>query len=131
MESIGHVNYSVIREYYQLLPLACILQSNDVDEELANLSLGLLSILSHTITIDQNVPDALSAIDLVSSCPFWSARACVAEFISVFVFHNMATLITKNEWIDQVCYLKTLPLFIIISIRFIADTKRSIKIIRG
>lgn len=102
IESITHVNSSAIPEYYKLLPLACIHQSNDIDDELANISLGFLSILSHTITLSRHVPDALKAIKEVSLCPSWSARESIAEFISVFVFHNMATLITKDEWINQV-----------------------------
>lgn len=104
MESVSHINYSAITEYYKLLPLACIFQSNETDEELENVSLSLLAMLSHTLTLKHHIPGALEAIQNVTRCPFWSARAAIAEFISVFVFHNMATLISKPEWVAQVKY---------------------------
>lgn len=104
--SIIRINYSVVPEHYELLSLACVLQSNDVDEELQKVCTNFLAVLAHTLVLDRYIPSALEAIRKVSVCPFWSARFAITEFIPVFVFHNMATIITKSDWIVQVFGLK-------------------------
>ncbi|XP_022913061.1 proteasome activator complex subunit 4A-like [Onthophagus taurus] len=100
--SVARMNYSAVTEHYNLLPLACILQSNDTDDELKNLCCNLLAILGCTIILNKYLPAALEAAKIVSKCPFWSARSVIAEFISVLVFHNMAIFVANNEYIMEV-----------------------------
>ena len=97
--SVVRMNYSTLPEYFEVLPLCCVLQSNDTDDEVAPICSNLLAVLAYTITIDQVMPSALQAMRKVATCPFWSARAVITEFMSGFVFHNMATIISKKEWV--------------------------------
>lgn len=100
--SIACVNYSY--EHFQLVPLACILQNNDSDDELQNICTNILAALAHSMFEDgeQCLPHIFSAMRKVLSCPFWSARAVLAEFLPVLVFHNMATIISRIEWAKEV-----------------------------
>ncbi|KRT85387.1 hypothetical protein AMK59_1215, partial [Oryctes borbonicus] len=85
--SVARMNYSAVPEHYGILPLACILQNNDSDDELKTICSNFLAILGSTIILDKYVPAALSAANKVSICPSWSARSAIVEFISVLVFH--------------------------------------------
>lgn len=96
------VNFSVVPEFYRLFYLASVLQSNDIDDELANISVGLLAMLSHCLTPQEHVPILLDTLKEVSECPFWSARAVIPEFLQIFVFHNMSTVISNKDWIAQI-----------------------------
>lgn len=98
--SVLRVNYSL--EHFKLLPLACVLQSNDTDDELENLCMNLLVALSHSMIKDACISEIFHILHNVVVCPFWSARAVIAEFLPVFVFHNMATIISKKEWVEEV-----------------------------
>lgn len=69
------MNYSAVSEHYNLLPLACILQNNDTDDELKTICSNFLAILGSTIILDKYVPAALEAAQKVSECPSWSARS--------------------------------------------------------
>ncbi|KAK9752668.1 Proteasome-substrate-size regulator, mid region [Popillia japonica] len=100
--SVARMNYSAVSEHYNLLPLACILQNNDNDDELKTICSNFLAILGSTIILDKYVPAALEAAQKVSTCPSWSARSVIVEFISVLVFHNLAVFITQEEWVLQV-----------------------------
>lgn len=103
--SVVRVNYSTRPEFFKLLPLACVLQSEEVDEEIATISTNFLVALCETVTLPKYIPDLIDAIRQVSLCPFWSAREAIAEFISAFVFHNMATLNSRPEWVVQVNFI--------------------------
>lgn len=88
--------YTMKREHFILLPLACVFQSNEVDDELTGICTNLIVVFGCCVTPKIYLPDALKAITKVAKCPFWSARAVIAEFIPVFVFHNMASIIHTN-----------------------------------
>lgn len=94
--------YSAVPEFYRLLPLTCVLQGDDTDDELESVCSCLLAVLAHCLVLDQHVPTVLEVLKSVTVCPFWSARAVILEFIQVFVFHNMATIISNESWIAQI-----------------------------
>lgn len=48
------------------------------------------------------MPEIFTVVRKVISCPFWSARAVIADFMPVLVFHNMATIVSKKEWVQEV-----------------------------
>ncbi|KAK4885236.1 hypothetical protein RN001_001507 [Aquatica leii] len=100
--SVTRRNYAAVPSHYELLPLACILQNNDNDEELSTICSNFLAVIGHSLILKEYIPAALAAIEKVSVCPFWSARAAIAEFIPVFVFHNFSTVIANEEWVDKI-----------------------------
>lgn len=93
---------SAAPEHYQLLALTCVLQNNDTDDELSSVCSNLLAVLGHTVVLDTYVPSFLAALKKASECKLWSARAVVAEFIPVIVFHNFSTIITNDHWVKEV-----------------------------
>ncbi|KAK5647619.1 hypothetical protein RI129_002511 [Pyrocoelia pectoralis] len=99
--SVTRRNYAAVPSHYELLPLACVLQSNDNDEELTTICSNFLAIMGHSLILESYIPAALSAIEKVSLCPFWSARGAIAEFIPVLVFHNFSTIIANNSWVSS------------------------------
>lgn len=100
--STVRMNTATVAEYFEIVPLCCVLQSNDTDDELAPICTNLLAVLAYTITVDKYMPAALDAIKIVANCPLWSARTVITEFLSVFVFHNMATIISSKSWVLEV-----------------------------
>ncbi|XP_017776330.1 PREDICTED: proteasome activator complex subunit 4-like isoform X2 [Nicrophorus vespilloides] len=100
--TIARINYSTLPEFVSLIPIACVLQSNEVDDELSLICNSILATFSNNMTLYKNIPNIISCIKDVSVCPFWSARAVIAEFIGVFVFHNMANIIMNKKWIDDI-----------------------------
>ncbi|KAJ8924060.1 hypothetical protein NQ315_006837 [Exocentrus adspersus] len=96
------VNFSAKPEFFELLPLAALLQNNELDEELASLSTNLLVVLAQTMTIEKYIPCAIEAIKKVAKCPSWSARALIADFLPIFVFYNMATINAQKVWVLEI-----------------------------
>lgn len=96
------VNFSAKPEFFELLPLAALLQNNEIDEELANIATNLLVVLAQTMTIEKYIPCAIDAIRKVAKCPSWSARALIADFLPIFVFYNMATINARKSWVLEV-----------------------------
>ncbi|KAF5303620.1 hypothetical protein FQA39_LY09867 [Lamprigera yunnana] len=100
--SITRRNYAAVPSHYDLLPLTCVLQNNDGDEELTTICTNFLAVLAHSLILEDYISSALCAIEKVAVCPFWSARAAIAEFIPVLVFHNFSTIISGEEWIIRI-----------------------------
>lgn len=100
--SVMQVNYSPAPEFYKLMPLACILQSNDVDDELETTRTCLLAALAHSLIPNKFIPSVIDILANIAICPFWNARATLAEFIQVFVFHNMATIVNNKDWVLKI-----------------------------
>ncbi|XP_066249765.1 proteasome activator complex subunit 4B-like [Euwallacea similis] len=100
--STVRMNYSARPQFWKLLPLAAVLQNYETDEEISTLATNLLVVLAQTMTVDNYIPDALAAIESVAHCPLWSARAVIAEFLPIFVFYNLPTLLTHSEWVLKV-----------------------------
>ncbi|KAL3286253.1 hypothetical protein HHI36_000763 [Cryptolaemus montrouzieri] len=89
-------------DFYRILPLTCVLQSNDVDDEIQPMCMNLLALLAQTVVVDENMPSLLKILESSLSCPLWSARSTLAEFLSTFVFHNVAILSSRDEWVNKV-----------------------------
>lgn len=100
--STARANHSVRPAFIKLLPLACILQSEEVDEEIASASTNYIAVLCQTAIQSVFIPNCIESIQEVACSPFWSARAAIAEFVSAFVFHNMAIINSNPEWVLQV-----------------------------
>lgn len=98
--SVVRVNYSV--EHFKLIPLACILQNNDTDDELGNMCTSLLATIAHSVMQASSIPPLFSVVRKVVECPFWSARAVIADFLPVLVFHNMPIIISNKELVEEV-----------------------------
>lgn len=89
-------------EYFELLPFACRLERCEQDPELAVQCTKLLSMLSHALTLADCMPTALQRIDEVSRTSSWSSRHSAIGVLQVLVFNNMAIVLSRREWIDQV-----------------------------
>lgn len=98
------VNYSARPEYFELLPIAALLQNNETDEELASLATNFLIVLAQTMTLAEYIPQALEAIKKVARCSSWLSRAVLADFLPVFVFYNMATINAEKVWNKEVSF---------------------------
>lgn len=83
--SISRTNFGAVAEYYELFPLACLLQSYESDEELSSVCDSMLALLAQSLTLRAHMPAALTAIEQVAASSSWSARAACAEFLQVFV----------------------------------------------
>lgn len=100
--SITRTNFGSVPAFYELFPLACQLQSYEADEELTSVCSAMLALLAQAMTLARDVPVALGSVSAVSDSRSWSARAACAEFLQVFVFHNMATVASDLRWVHQV-----------------------------
>lgn len=100
--STVHSSQASPADHYRLLPLATVLQTNEVDEELQSVSINLLAVLGYNPVLDRYIPKILDIVDEASQCRLWSSRAALAEFLPVLVFHNMATIQTRVEWVDRI-----------------------------
>lgn len=102
ISSIGRCNFGARSEYYRLFPLACLLQSYEADQELSLNCSSFLAMMAQAFTLPPHIPVAIRTLQLVADSSSWSSRAAVAEFIQVFVFHNMALLLSCDEWVQQI-----------------------------
>lgn len=102
VNSVMQLSYGAVPEFYKLLPLATVLQGNDLNDELESVCSCLLAVLSNSLTLGKHVPELLDSLKVISECPFWSAREVVPEFMQVFVFHNMATIVSQPQWIEAI-----------------------------
>ncbi|XP_044747476.1 proteasome activator complex subunit 4-like [Coccinella septempunctata] len=99
---VCRLNLSVPMEFYRTLPVTCVLQSNDVDDEIQPMCLNMLALLAQNLVVVDDVPEIIRIIETVIACPLWTARGVLAEFLSSFVFHNMAIISSREEWITQI-----------------------------
>ena len=58
--------YGSNTSYYQILPLACLLESYEADEELSKTCSSLLATLSCVPILEKHVQDLINAIKLVN-----------------------------------------------------------------
>jgi proteasome activator subunit 4 len=88
--------------YFQLLPIACRLERSEQDAELADVCSSLLAMISQALTLPSCMHVALCKIDEVSKMSSWSARLAVIDVLQVMVFHNMAIVLSRQDWIGMV-----------------------------
>lgn len=91
-----------IREYFELLPFACRLERCEHDVELAETCTSLLAMLSQGLTLEDCMAAALGKIEEVSLLSSWSARLAVIDVLQVLVFNNMPTVLSNEQWVQQV-----------------------------
>jgi hypothetical protein len=48
-----------------------------------------------------NVCCAVSLLQVSESSSWWARSSCL-EFLQMFVFHNMATILSKQVWVQEV-----------------------------
>lgn len=99
---VARSQFGISPDFYRLLPVICLMESYDQDEELARSCTGVLLALGQTIHVPQNVSAALIAIKKVSENSSWQARAASMEYLQVFVFNNMPLILSEEEWIREV-----------------------------
>lgn len=100
--SVVRLNFSTLPQFFDLLPLATALHTNDTDEEVVNCSINMLVVLAQVMSPIRNIPYGLEAIRKVAHGPFWSGRAVIAEFLAVFVFYNMPSFHSNAQWKNEV-----------------------------
>ncbi|CAD7093813.1 unnamed protein product [Hermetia illucens] len=88
--------------YFDLLPFACRLESCEQDSELADTSTTLLAMIAQALTLPDRMEYALNKINDISKSSSWGARLAVIDALQVVVFHNMAIILSKPEWIEYV-----------------------------
>ncbi|XP_071454240.1 proteasome activator complex subunit 4-like [Hetaerina americana] len=102
--------YGARSEFYSFFPLICQMESYDVDEDLVSTCTVTLAHLSHSLVLPSLVPVALSSIRQVAQCSSWWARSTVLDYLQVLVFHNMATVMSEDSWVEEVTNLVLEPL---------------------
>jgi len=100
--SVVRADFSAIPEFFAFLPLVCLMENYEADDELNKVCSGMLAALAQALTLPDFIPIALAAIQEVSEMSSWSARATCLEFLQVFVFHNQATIASQSTWLSQV-----------------------------
>jgi len=89
-------------EYYKLLPILCIHESNELEPILAKECNMALGDIAQAIVPASVIPTCLEAIQQVYKSSSWRARASVLELLQVAVFVNMPSLLSNLNWVHQV-----------------------------
>ncbi|PNF36512.1 hypothetical protein B7P43_G15901 [Cryptotermes secundus] len=100
--SISRAQYATVAEYYEFFPLVCLMSNYDADEELSRSCVSMLAMMGQALMLPQHVPVVLQSVSKVSESISWWARSSCLEFLQVVVFHNMATILSKQVWIREV-----------------------------
>lgn len=99
---ISRTNYGLQPAFYRLFDVLVSVQGHEVDEELAALSVAALALLAQSLTLAKHSNVALDAVSRAAKSRSWSARAAVADYLQVFVFHNMHLLSADNASVQRV-----------------------------
>ncbi|XP_021936150.1 proteasome activator complex subunit 4B-like isoform X2 [Zootermopsis nevadensis] len=100
--SVARVQYATTAEYYEFFPLVCLMSNYEADEELSKTCITMLALMGQALTLPQHIPVVLRSVSKVSESASWWARSSCVEFLQVFVFHNMATVLSKQVWAHEV-----------------------------
>ncbi|KAG8323597.1 Proteasome activator complex subunit 4 [Homalodisca vitripennis] len=99
--SIMRADYSSIPEFFAFLPLVCLMENYEADDEVNKVCTAMLAVMAQCLTLPEFLPTALTAINEVAEMSSWSARATCLDFLQVFVFHNMPTISSQEPWVSQ------------------------------
>lgn len=88
--------------YFELLAVGCRLERCEHDTELAETCSAVLSMIAQALTLPRCMDACLSKIEEVSNSSSWSARLAIIDILQVIVFHNMAIVLSRTEWVDKV-----------------------------
>jgi len=76
-------------DIYNILPVACMLESETKDTELRQECIVTLTYLAVGLLTNDNIQALLDVIKQVSSMPSWHARVAVLSYLQVTVFYNL------------------------------------------
>lgn len=88
--------------YFELLAVGSRLERCEHDTELAETCSAVLSMIAQALTLPRCIDNCLAKIDEISYSSSWSARLAIIDIMQVIVFHNMAIVLSRPEWIDKV-----------------------------
>lgn len=88
--------------YFDLLTIGCRLERCEHDTELAETCSAVLSMIAQGLTLPRCMDACLAKIEEVSNSSSWSARLAIIDILQVIVFHNMAIVLSRSEWVDKV-----------------------------
>lgn len=100
--SVSRAQCATVTEYYEFFPLVCLMSNYEADEELSKSCVTMLAMMGQAIALPQHVPVVLHSASKVSDSVSWWARSCSLEFLQVFVFHNMAIVLSQEAWVHKV-----------------------------
>lgn len=102
---IRHTEYShvgLVPCFYKLYNIISQMEISDTDKELANVCSMTLAVLARFWTKPKYVPAILETIDTVSKSSSWLKRVSNTEFLQVWLFHNMSTILSDKRYISKV-----------------------------
>lgn len=88
--------------YLELLAVGARLERCEHDTELAETCSAVLSMIAQALTLPRCMDSCLTKIDEISYSSSWSARLAIIDIMQVLVFHNMAIVLSRPEWVDKV-----------------------------
>ncbi|XP_049827617.1 proteasome activator complex subunit 4-like [Schistocerca gregaria] len=100
--SLTRAVYGGVPEFFKFFHIVCLMENYDVDEELCKCCTSLLGMLAQTTTLPEYIPPAMESISMASKSNSWQVRSTCVEFMQVFVFHNMPTILGNKCWADNV-----------------------------
>ncbi|XP_075223188.1 proteasome activator complex subunit 4A-like isoform X2 [Lycorma delicatula] len=100
--SLCRAQYSSIPEFLSFLPLVCLMERYENDIEVSAVCSSFLSAMSQSLALEECMPYALDAVFKTSEYSSWWARETCLEFLQVFIFHNMAILVSKSVWVSKI-----------------------------
>lgn len=59
-------------------------------------------MIAQALTLPRCMGDCLTKIDEISYSSSWSARLAIIDIMQVIVFHNMAIVLSRPEWVEKV-----------------------------
>lgn len=88
--------------YFELLSVGARLERCEHDTELAETCSAVLSMTAQALTLPRCMDKCLLKIEEVSYSSSWSARLAIIDIMQVIVFHNMAIVLSRPEWVEKV-----------------------------
>lgn len=102
---IRHTEYShvgLVPCFYTLYNIISQMEIADNDKELASVCSKTLAVLARFWTKPEYVPIVLETIDSASKSSSWLMRVSNTEFLQVWLFHNMSTVLSNERYITTV-----------------------------
>jgi len=87
--------YPLKPELFELLPMLCLNESNELEPELARDCMSALSVMSGSLISLDHVPFAVEAVTGVCKSQSWKAKVCGLEFLQVQIFTNFAVFLSS------------------------------------
>uniref|UniRef100_A0A8D8S251 Proteasome activator complex subunit 4 n=1 Tax=Cacopsylla melanoneura TaxID=428564 RepID=A0A8D8S251_9HEMI len=88
--------------FYSLLPLLCLFENYESDDELKDTCKGTIAMLAQAMVLPEHIPAVLDNVTKVSQMNSWLARLSCLEFLKCFLFYNLNTMSSAPVWIARV-----------------------------